>query len=118
MKHFAHRSAWLYSLMAVVLLAGSMFAVFSHGANAQDEKVLRVHQVTFPENLDPQKMSLSSEIAVAALNYEGLTRQDTELNTVPAAADSWEFNEDATQLTFHIRDGLGIKLWQHAGGLR
>ncbi len=106
MKRFAHRSAWLYSLMAVVLMAGSFFAAFSHGANAQDEKVLRVHQTTFPENLDPQKSSFSSEIAVLALNYEGLTRQDNDLNTVPAAAESWEFNEDATQLTFHIRDGL------------
>jgi oligopeptide transport system substrate-binding protein len=83
-----------------------MFAVFNRGANAQDEKVLRVHQVTFPENLDPQKMSFSSEIAVGALNYEGLTRQDNDLNTVPAAAESWEFNDDATQLTFHLRPDL------------
>ncbi len=93
-------------MMAVVLLAGSFFAAFSHGANAQDQKVLRVHQTTFPENLDPQKSSFTSEIAVLALNYEGLTRQDNDLNTVPAAAESWEFNEDATQLTFHLRDGL------------
>ncbi|MEZ4506456.1 MAG: peptide ABC transporter substrate-binding protein [Thermomicrobiales bacterium] len=106
MKRFAQRSAWLYSLMAVVLVAGSVFAAFSSGANAQDEKVLRIHQSTFPENLDPQKSSFTSEIAVLALNYEGLARQDSELNTVPAAAESWEFNEDATQLTFHIRDGL------------
>ncbi len=106
MKQFAHRSAWLYSLMAVMLVAGSMFAAFSKGANAQDEKVIRIHAATFPENLDPQKMSFANEISVAALNYEGLTRQDDDLNTVPAAAESWEFNEDATQLTFHIRDGL------------
>ncbi len=92
--------------MAVVLVAGSMFAAFSSGAKAQDEKILRIHNQVWPDNLDPQKMSFASEIAVANLNYEGLTRQDSELNTVPAAADSWEFNEDATQLTFHIRDGL------------
>jgi len=105
-KHFAHRSAWLYSLMAVMLVAGSLFAAFSNGANAQDEKVLRIHQTTFPENADPQKSSFTNEIAVLALNYEGLTRQDADLNTVPAAAESWEFNEDATQLTFHMRPDL------------
>lgn len=106
MKRFAHRSAWLYSLMAVVLVAGSMFAAFSSGANAQDEKILRIHNQVWPDNLDPQKMSFASEIAVASLNYEGLTRQDDQLNTVPAAAESWEFNDDATQLTFHIRQNL------------
>jgi oligopeptide transport system substrate-binding protein len=83
-----------------------MFAAFSSGANAQDEKILRIHNQVWPDNLDPQKMSFASEIAVASLNYEGLTRQDDDLNTVPAAADSWEFNEDATQLTFHIRENL------------
>ena len=41
-----------------------------------------------------------------SLNYEGLTRLDENLNTVPAAAESWEFNEDGTVLTFHLRDGL------------
>lgn len=41
-----------------------------------------------------------------ALNYEGLTRLDEDLNTVPAAAETWEFNEDGTVLTFHLREGL------------
>jgi oligopeptide transport system substrate-binding protein len=40
------------------------------------------------------------------LAFEGLTRLDEELNTVPAAAESWEFNHDGTVLTFHLRDGL------------
>ncbi len=47
-----------------------------------------------------------TKLSILALNYEGLTRQDNDLNTVPAAAESWEFNEDATQITFTLRDGL------------
>src|SRR3712207_1145537 len=61
---------------------------------------------TWPDTLAPQKTSFSNEIAVLLLNYEGLTRFDKDLKTVPAAAESWEYNQDATQITFHLRDGL------------
>lgn len=76
-------------------------------AAAQDEgKILRVHFITDPDIVDPQQSSFSNEIAVLSLNYEGLTRQNENLETVPAAAESWEFNEDQTVLTFHLREGL------------
>ncbi|RPJ38920.1 MAG: peptide ABC transporter substrate-binding protein, partial [Chloroflexi bacterium] len=61
---------------------------------------------TYPENLDPQKSSFVNEIAVLKMAYEGLTRLDNQLATVPGAAESWEYNDDATQLTFKLRDGL------------
>jgi oligopeptide transport system substrate-binding protein len=61
---------------------------------------------TWPDTIAPQKSSFSNEIAVLLLNYEGLTRFDKDLQTVPAAAESWEYNQDATQITFHLRDGL------------
>jgi oligopeptide transport system substrate-binding protein len=61
---------------------------------------------TWPDTLAPQKSSFANEIAVLLLNYEGLTRFDKDLKTVPAAAESWEYNQDATQITFHLRDGL------------
>src|SRR5919106_1027307 len=54
----------------------------------------------------PQKSSFATEIAVLALPYEGLTRLDTNQETVPAAAESWEYTADATQITFHLREGL------------
>src|SRR6266540_387915 len=68
--------------------------------------VLRVAQATWPEQLAPQKSSFTHEIAVESLNYEGLTRYDKDLKTVPAAAESWEYNKDATEITFKLRDGL------------
>lgn len=75
---------------------------------AAEPGVLRVNvgTGTFPENLDTQKASFVSEIAVLKMVYEGLTRLDGDLNTVPGAAESWEYNDDATQLTFTLRDGL------------
>ena len=68
--------------------------------------VLRVHQPVYPDVFDPQKSSFGNEIVILAMNYEGLTRLDENLEAVPAAAESWEFNEDLTEITFKIREGL------------
>lgn len=68
--------------------------------------ILRVNLGTFPDIIDPQKSSFVNEIAHLQLFYEGLTRLDNDLNTVEGAAASWEYNDDATQLTFTLRDGL------------
>jgi oligopeptide transport system substrate-binding protein len=70
------------------------------------EAVLRVNLGTYPDIVDPQKSSFLNEIAHLNLVYEGLTRFNAQLETVPGAAESWEYNDDATQLTFHLRSGL------------
>src|SRR5215204_5359105 len=98
--------AW-FRLSAVAMTLALVIPVLSMATAAQDGgKVLRVMQDTYPDVVDPQKSSFGIEIAVLALPYEGLTRLDTNLETVPAAAESWEYNEDATQITFHLREGL------------
>jgi oligopeptide transport system substrate-binding protein len=73
---------------------------------ATEPGVLRVNLGAFPDIIDPQKSSFVNEIAHLKLIYEGLTRLDNDLNTVEGAAQSWEYNEDATVLTFTLRDGL------------
>jgi oligopeptide transport system substrate-binding protein len=81
--------------------------LLSMPAASQDGgKVLRVHQTTDPDIVDPQKSSFANEIELLVMNYEGLTRQDNNLQTVGAAAESWEFDETGTVLTFHLREGL------------
>jgi oligopeptide transport system substrate-binding protein len=99
-------SALLLAMVAAILLVGSAFTSIGNGVQAQEPKVIRIQGDTAPDIFDPQKSSFSNEISILVLNYEGLTRQDSELNTVPAAAESWEFNEDATQITFTLREGL------------
>jgi oligopeptide transport system substrate-binding protein len=61
---------------------------------------------TWPDTLDPQKAQISNEIAILQFAYEGLTRFDKDLKTVPAAAEKWEYAPDAKTVTFHLRDGL------------
>ncbi|MBA2520261.1 MAG: peptide ABC transporter substrate-binding protein [Chloroflexia bacterium] len=91
-------------MIAITLLVPAVVS----GVSAQDagSKVLRVHHVTYPDAIDPQTTSFVNEIDILALAYEGLTRLDTEQATVPAAAESWEYNEDATSITFTLREGL------------
>src|SRR5215217_1764553 len=98
--------AW-FRLSAVAMTLALVIPVLSMATAAQDGgKVLRVMQEVYPDVVDPQKSSYGIEIAVLALPYEGLTRLDSNLETVPAAAESWEYNDDATQITFHLRPDL------------
>jgi oligopeptide transport system substrate-binding protein len=69
------------------------------------DKVVRINLGTYPDVIDPQKSSFVNEIAHLRLVYEGLTKLDKDLNTVPAAAEKWEYNEDATELVFTLREG-------------
>jgi oligopeptide transport system substrate-binding protein len=67
---------------------------------------LRINIGTYPDVIDPQKSSFVNEIAHLKLVYEGLTKFNDKLETVPGAAESWKFNDDATQLTFTLRADL------------
>ncbi len=69
-------------------------------------KTLRVNLGTYPDIIDPQKSSFVNEIGHLQMMYEGLTRADGELATVPGAAASWVYNDDATQLTFTLQPDL------------
>jgi len=68
--------------------------------------VLRINLGTYPDIIDPQVSSFVNEIAHLKLFYEGLTKFNDKLETVPGAAEAWEYNDDATGLTFHLRSGL------------
>jgi len=67
---------------------------------------LRVNVVTFPDIIDPQKSSFTNEIAHLTKIYEGLTKFNAKLETIPGAAESWEFNATGDVLTFKLREGL------------
>src|SRR5215207_6254674 len=104
MPRVSHYWLKLAALMAVFALVVPILAA---GTAAQDEgKVLLVHHTGYPDVVDPQKSSFGNEIDILSLVYEGLTRLDANQETIPGAAESWEYNDNATQITFHLREGL------------
>lgn len=67
---------------------------------------LRVNFDSYPEILDPQRASYVNETAHVHLIYEGLTRLNEKLETVPGAAARWEYSADLRQLRFTLRKDL------------
>src|SRR5215218_2949825 len=91
----------------VVLVLGSLVLGRAPAGATQEAaaNILRIQWGEFPETLDPQQTDLG-QYQLTGLAFEGLTRLDDELNTVPAAAESWEFSDDGLTLTFRLRDNL------------
>lgn len=67
---------------------------------------VRINLGTYPDIIDPQKSSFANEIAHLLMMYEGLTKLNGDLETVPGSAESWTYNDDSTVLTFAIRKCL------------
>lgn len=103
------RKVWMLTLS--LLVVASMLLTACQAAAGPAKPVtttgtLRINLGTYPDIIDPQKSSFVNEIAHLNLIYEGLTRLDKDLNTVPGAAEKWVYNGDATELTFTLRKGL------------
>ena len=78
----ARVSHYWVKLAAIVAVLALIVPLLTTGTAAQDGgKVLRVHQDTYPDVVDPQKSSFANEIDILALVYEGLTRLDTNQET-------------------------------------
>ena len=58
------------------------------------------------DNLDPHVATAFQTIDALELMYDSLTELDADLNVQPALATDWEFNDDGTELTFHLREGV------------
>jgi oligopeptide transport system substrate-binding protein len=97
---------WSHGLALVIILA-LLTPIASRGTLAQDDaKILRVHHGAYPDVIDPQQSSYVNELDVLGLIYEGLTRLDINQETVPGAAESWAYDDDAMGITFTLREGL------------
>lgn len=59
-----------------------------------------------PTSWDPVTSTAGWDTHALALVYDGLTQLDTEGEVVPGLAESWEYSEDGTAVTFTLRDAV------------
>ncbi|WP_282611281.1 ABC transporter substrate-binding protein [Pelagibius sp. Alg239-R121] len=87
------------SLRAMGLAVALSTTALGGAAMAESLKVAWSQDAT---GLDPHKQTAFSSIRFLELMYEPLVRLDKDAEIVPALANSWEFNEEATVLAMKL----------------
>lgn len=69
--------------------------------------VFRINEVLDIRSMHPLNITEVAAFRVASQVYEGLVKFDqATLEVVPGLAENWEVNDDASQWTFHLREGV------------
>lgn len=69
-----------------------------------DQQILRVQLTSEPSSIDPAQDQDTTQETVIQQLFAMLIRVDENLEPIPGVAESWQFNEDNTQVTFTLRD--------------
>lgn len=86
---------------ALLVLAGC-----SAPASGDDSPTTLRWAFSLPTSWDPVTSSTGNDINTLSLVYASLTQLDEEGDAGPGLAESWEYNEEGTEVTFHLRPGL------------
>lgn len=90
----------------VLLLLVALTAFSAAPGLAQDSNVLVMARAADATGLDPHTSTAFASFRLLELIYEPLVNLDPDLNVIPALAESWAFNDEATQLTLNLRQGV------------
>jgi peptide/nickel transport system substrate-binding protein len=82
-----------------------VLAVFAPMVSSADNVII-LGMEEEPESFDVHKISGGVGMTIGHLIYDYLIRYGPDGERLPGLAESWEFSEDATTLTFHLRAGV------------
>ncbi|MGD8188942.1 glutathione ABC transporter substrate-binding protein [Brevibacillus ginsengisoli] len=71
-----------------------------------DEKTITLAVEAEPVSLDPQNVTDGNSITVQKAMYEGLLTFTDKMQPVPVLATDYKLNENATEVTFTLREGV------------
>lgn len=96
----------LLPTISLLLLANLLVNCASDSHNERDDQVFRYNEHYNVATLDPAFARNPPIIWPTNQLFNGLVRQDDNLNIVPDIARDWEISEDARTYTFHLRDDV------------
>ncbi|SFQ94780.1 ABC transporter substrate-binding protein [Desulfoscipio geothermicus] len=93
--------------LVALLLAGCSGGEKQQAADSGKEKVFVFAQGSDPRGLDPAYVDDGESAKIMVNIYDNLVRYKPDSTEIePALATSWETNEDKTEWTFHLREGV------------
>ncbi|GAA4799941.1 ABC transporter substrate-binding protein [Streptomyces ziwulingensis] len=98
------RTAALGTVLAAVLVPA--LAACGGDASAGGGATLKWTSTYFPAHWDPVVGGSGAQFRELALVYASLTKVDEKGEAVPDLAESWSYNDEGDEITFHLRSGL------------
>ena len=74
------------------------------GGELDPDATLRIIYLN-PSTIDPHRQTSAHEGVYTQVAYDRLVHPSVDGRPLPGLAESWEFSEDGTALTFHLREG-------------
>ena len=90
----------------VLLCMALALALPTFGAAQSSGGTLKISHSTRIATLNPLSLSGPAEYPVIDMAYSGLTRIGPDSQPMPDLAKSWKGSPDATEFTFHLREGV------------
>lgn len=69
-------------------------------------RIFKYNQSSGITSLDPAFAKNQANIWAVSQLFNGLVQLDSSMNVVPCIAKKWDFNEDATSITFYLRSDV------------
>ncbi|MFD6856609.1 ABC transporter substrate-binding protein [Rhodococcus sp. NPDC060090] len=91
---------------ALALTACGTSASAGDSAEPDPNATFRYATTYGASSFDPHKTRITSDSTMLNLVYDRLIHRDLDANPIPGLAESWEFSEDGSRLTLHLRQGV------------